>query len=132
VGVGGVRGGGRRGGAGGARGPSGSGKASGAGFSAKVGRSETAVGPSREVGTGGAVGAAPVDAVTAKALEIARLLKAGRISSRDEATKRLVSDILKQKLKMQSKALTQRIADALEDDPRLNQRLNRLWARAKG
>lgn len=127
MGVGGVRGGGKKGGAGGARGPSGSGgvgKTSGAGFQSKVGQTESVEGASREVANSGV--AAP-DPVTAKALELARQLQAGQIANREEATRRLVSDILKQKLRMQSKALTARIADALSDDPRLNQTLDRLW-----
>jgi hypothetical protein len=128
VAVGGVRGGGKRGGPGGARGaggPSGASKAGGAGFGAKVDRTDSLAGASREVASSAV--AAP-DPITARALELARQLKAGEISSRDEATKRLISDILKEKLRMQSKALTQRISDALSDDPRLNQTLDRLWA----
>jgi hypothetical protein len=66
--------------------------------------------------------------VTSQALAIAKQLRAGEISTRDEATRRLVADILKQKLRMQSKALTQKIADALQDDPRLNGTLDRLWS----
>jgi hypothetical protein len=128
MGVGGIRGGGKRGGAGGARGPSGpsgAGKAGGAGFDGKVDRSESLVGPS---GAAGGSNVSALDPVTAKALEIAKMLKSGQISSRDEATKKLVADILKEKLRMQSKMLTQRIADALQDDPRLSQKLDHLWS----
>ena len=121
MGVGGVRGGGKRGGAGGV------GKAPRAGFDSRVDRAASTAGPSGTAGTSGAGALAPADALTSRALEIARLLRAGQISTRDEATRRLVSDILKQKLRMQSKALTQRIADALEDDPAMNRRLGRLW-----
>ena len=136
MGVGGVRGGGGKGRAGGAKG--GVGKASGSGFSGRVegaggaGKAEGLVGPSGAAGSGnvgGAAAAGPVDPVTAQALELAKQLKSGQISSKEEATKKLVADILKEKLRMQSKALTSKIADALQDDPRLNQALERLWSK---
>ena len=135
MGVGGVRGGGGKGRAGGAKG---AGKASGSGFSGKVegaggaGKAEGLVGPSGAAGSGNVGGAAPmgsVDPVTAQALELAKQLKSGQIASKEEATKKLVADILKEKLRMQSKALTSKIADALQDDPRLNQALERLWSK---
>ena len=133
--VGGVGRGGKKGGVGGARGggASGTGKAGGVGFSKKVEATDPvestsgAAGASGVAGSSGVSGASRVDALTKQALEIARQLKSGMISSHDEATKKLVSDILKEKLRMQSKALTKRIADALQDDPRLNQKLARLW-----
>lgn len=133
--VGGVRGGGGKGKAGGAKGPGG---ASGAGkaFSTSVGgvdraeRSESLVGPSGAAGSGnvgGVQGAEPVLAAQAQA--IAQQLKAGQIGSKGEAAKKFVAEILKEKLRMQSKALTDKIADALQDDPRLNQALERLWSK---
>jgi hypothetical protein len=127
--VGGIRGGGGKGRAGGPRGATGKGgvaKASGKGFGGKVDKAGELVGPSGEVASGN-VG--QVDPVTAQALELARKLKSGEISSREEATQKLVADILKEKLRMQSKALTTRIADALADDPRLTQALERLWTK---
>lgn len=124
--VGGVRGGGKKGGAGAAKGAGGAAKAGGAGFAGKVGASESLVGPSGAAGSANVQGP---DAITSQALEIARKLKSGEISSRDEATRKLVADILKEKLRMQSKALTQKIADALTDDPRLGQTLERLWTK---
>lgn len=129
MGVGGVRGGGGKGRAGGAKG---AGKASGAGFSGKVtgaGKAEGLVGPSGASGSGNVGGVGPTDPVTAQALELAKQLKSGQIASKEEATRKLVADILKEKLRMQSKALTSKIADALQDDPRLNQALERLWSK---
>lgn len=128
--VGGVRGGGKGGRAGGAKGSSGKGsvgKAGGAGFGGKVdkaGKAESLVGVSGAAGSGNVE---QVDPVTAQALELARKLKSGEIQSREEATKKLVADILKEKLRMQSKALTDKIAKDLQDDPRLNQTLDRIW-----
>jgi hypothetical protein len=134
MGVRGVGGGGKGGRAGGAKGPSGAGgaggaaKAGGGGFVGKVDRFEGLVGPSGMVG-GSNVG--PTDPVTARALDIARQLKAGQVKTREEATKKLVAEVLKEKLKMHSKALSSKIADALQDDPRLNQALERLWSKAE-
>jgi hypothetical protein len=129
--VGGVRGGGKGGKAGGAKGPSGAGGAKAAGGSTfgKVDRSESLVGVSGLVGSGnvGVQGSEPV--LTAQALAIAQQLKRGELGSRGEATKKLVAEVLKEKLRMQSKALTEKIADALQDDPRLNQALERLWSK---
>lgn len=119
-----------KGGAGGAKGPSGpagAGKASGA-FGAKVGKSEGAQGPSGLVGSGN-VG--NVDPIAAHALDIARQLKSGQIKTKEEATKKLVADILREKVRMQSKALTQKIAESLEGDPRIAQALERLWAHSE-
>lgn len=123
--------GGGKGRAGGAKGPSGAGgpqKAGGAGFAGKVDKSESLVGASREASSGN-VGAA--DPVTARAMEIARQLRSGQINGREEATKKLVAEVLKEKLRMQSKALTAKIADALQDDPRLTQALERLWSQGE-
>jgi hypothetical protein len=71
---------------------------------------------------------ASTDPVTVRALELARKLRSGEISSKEDATKQLIADILKEKLQMQSHSLTSRIADALLEDPRLNQALDRLWS----
>ncbi|MFL5318230.1 MAG: hypothetical protein ACJ790_01140 [Myxococcaceae bacterium] len=78
---------------------------------------------------GKAAAASAADPVAAQAMEIARQLKSGQLKSKEEATKKFVAEILKEKLRMQSKALTSRIADSLQDDPRLNQALERLWAK---
>lgn len=131
MGVGGVRGGGRKGGAGGAGGVKGGGAvggAKGAGFAGKVDASQGLVGPSGAAGSGNVQA---LDPVTANALDIAKQLKSGQIKTKEEATKKLVADILKEKVRMQSRALTQKIADTLQDDPRLNQALERLWGRAE-
>ncbi len=131
MGVRGVGGGGRKGGPSGAKGGGavgGAGKVSGAGFAGKVDtvdKADALVGPSGAA-PGGNVQA--VDPVKAQALEIARQLKAGIIKTKEEATKKLVAEVLKQKVRMQSKMLTQRIADTIQDDPRLNQALERLWS----
>ncbi len=128
--VGGIRGGGGKGRAGGPKGASGKGSASKAGFGGKVSGAEGADASQGLVGPSGAAGSANVggvDPVTAQALELARQLRSGEIASKEEATKKLVADILKEKLRMQSKALTAKIADQLQDDPRLQQALERLW-----
>jgi hypothetical protein len=128
MGVGRVGGGGRKGGVGGAKGSAPAAKGGGAGFAGKVGKSESLVGASGLVG-GGNVGAA--DPITAGALDVARMLKSGEIKTKQEATKKLVANILRDKVKMQSKALASKIADQLSDDPRLSQALERLWKRAE-
>ena len=131
-----VRGVGRGGKAGGARGASGAGgasKASGA-FGAKVDKAESLVGPSGAAGSsnvGGAGPAGPTDPVTAQAMDLVRQLRSGQLKSREEATKKLVTDILREKVRTQSKKLTDKIFEQLKDDPRLNQTLERLWDRAE-
>lgn len=119
---------GRKGAAGGAKGAGPVGKTGGAGFAGKVDRAESLVGPS---GLAGSANVAAADPVTAQALDIARQLKSGQIKTREEATKKLVADILREKVRMQSKALTQKIADQLQDDPRLSQALDRLWTKGE-
>lgn len=130
-------GGGRRGGPGKAKGAgpssgaSGAGKAEkagGSGFDGRVGASESLVGVSRFVGPGNVAAADPV---TAMAVEIARQLKSGEIKSREEATRMLVAEVLKEKVRMSSKALSSKIADQLQDDPRLSKALERLWQSAE-
>jgi hypothetical protein len=126
--VGKVGGGGRKGAAGGAKGAGAVGKTGAASFGGKVDKAESLVGPSGLVGSSNVAAADPV---TAQALDIARQLKSGQIKTREEATKKLVAEVLKEKVRMQSKALTQKIADALQEDPRLNQALDRLWSTAE-
>lgn len=123
MGVGRVGGGGKKGAAGAAKG---AGKASGAGFSSKVGRTEAVEGASGVVGN---AGVQSVDPLTSQALEISRQLRSGQIKSKEEATKKLVEEVLREKVRMQSRALTEKIADTLQDDPRLTQALERLWAK---
>jgi len=143
--VGGVRGGGGKGKAGGVPGSSGGVGGAGRTFSVdKSGGSEKLVGPSgaagssnvetvaNTAGAAGAAGAANVQAtepLSAQALAIAQMLRQGHIGSKGEASRRFVAEILKEKLRMQSKALTDKIAQALEDDPRLNAALERLWSK---
>lgn len=138
--VGGIRGGGRSGGPKGPKGAGGAGRASKGTFG-KVDKTQKLVGASGAAGTseasgvsgaggaGAAAAAAATDPVTAQALEIARQLKSGQLKSKEEATKKFVAEILKEKLRMQSKALTSRISESIQDDPRLNQALERLWAK---
>lgn len=131
-----VRGVGRGGKSGGARGASaagGAGAASKAGgaFGAKVDKSESLVGASGLVGSSNVGGTAAADPVTAQAMDLIRQLKSGQLKSRDEATRKLVADILREKVRSQSKKLTDKIVDSLKDDPRLTQTLERLWNRAE-
>lgn len=122
--------GGKKGGAGGVRGggaAAGAGKA-GAAFGPRVDKSESLVGPSGLVAS---AGVQAVDPVITQALDIARQLKSGQLKSKEEATKKLVADILREKVRLQSKALTQKIANQLQDDPRINQALERLWTKAE-
>ncbi len=132
--VGGVGRGGGKGRAGGAKGPAGkapAGKAGAAGFGAAVDRASGLVGPSGEVGSSNVQGAQAADPITSQALAIAKQLKNGNFKSKDEATRKLVAEVLKEKLHMKSAALTSKIADSLMDDPRLNQALERLWSKAE-
>lgn len=132
--VGGVGRGGGKGRAGGAKGASGKASAGSAGaatFGGAVDRSAGLVGPSGLVGSGNVQGPQATDPITAQALAIAKQLKNGDFKSKDEATRKLIAEVLKEKLRMKSAALTSKIADALQDDPRLNQALERLWSKAE-
>jgi len=132
--VGGVGRGGGKGRAGGTKGPAGkapAGKAGAAGFGAAVDRASGLVGPSGEVGSSNVQGPQAADPITSQALAIAKQLKNGNFKSKDEATRKLVAEVLKEKLHMKSAALTSKIADSLMDDPRLNQALERLWSKAE-
>ncbi|HYO59132.1 hypothetical protein [Archangium sp.] len=132
--VGGVGRGGGKGRAGGAQGPAGkapAGKAGTATFGGAVERASGLVGPSGAVGSGEVQGSQAADPITSQALAVARQLKNGDFKSKEEATRKLVAEVLKEKLRMKSSALTSKIADALQDDPRLNQALERLWSKAE-
>ncbi len=132
--VGGVGRGGGKGRAGGAKGPAGkapAGKAGAAGFGGAVDRTAGLVGPSGAVGSSNVQGPQAADPITSQALAIAKQLKNGNFKSKEEATRKLVAEVLKEKLRMKSSALTTKIADALQDDPRLNQALERLWSKAE-
>jgi hypothetical protein len=123
----GIRGGkGRASGTSGPSRPESTGKTHGTDFGSKVKaeKTESAGGASPAASSG----VSSADPVTLRALELARKLRSGEISSKEEATKQLIAEILKEKLRMQSQGLTSRIADALVDDPRLSQALDRLWA----
>ena len=120
----------KKGGAGAVRGGGGAGGAAKAGkaFGAKVDKAESLVAPSGLVASSNVQA---TDPVTAQALDIARQLKSGQIKSKEEATKKLVADILREKVRLQSKALTQKISDQLQNDPRISQALERLWSKAE-
>lgn len=123
--------GGKSGGAGRATGAQGPAKS---GFGAKVDKSGGLVGPSGAVGSSnvGAAGAAAASSpVVAQAIELARQIKSGQIKSRDEASKKLVQEILRDKVRNQSKKLADKIFAHLKDDPRLAQTLERLWTKAE-
>lgn len=131
-----VRGVGGRGKSGGARGASGAGgaaKASGpsGAFGAKVDKTESLVGPSGAAGSSNVGTVAPTDPVTAQAMELVRQLATGQLTSREEASRKLIADILREKVNNQSKKLTDRIFEQLKDDPRFSQMFDRLWNRAK-
>ncbi len=132
--VGGVGRGGGKGRAGGVKGSAGkapAGKAGAASFGGGVDRTASLVGPSGLVGSSNVQGAQAADPITSQALAIAKQLKNGQFKSKDEATRKLVAEVLKEKLRMKSEALSSRITDALMDDPRLNQALERLWSKAE-
>jgi hypothetical protein len=116
-----------------ASGPKGPGPASKAGgaFAAKVGTGEALVGPSGAAGSANVAALEATDPVTAQALELIRQLKTGELKSRDEATRRLVSDILRQKVRTQSRHLTEWIVEQLQDDPGKSRLLEQLWKRAE-
>ncbi len=124
--IGGIKGGGGGKKAGGAKGAGGAGPVRKGGTFGKIDRVEKNEGVSREAGTSEVQAQEPV--LTARALAIAQGLRAGDIKSRQEATKRFVADILKEKLKLANKTLNEKIAESLHDDPRLNQVLERLWS----
>jgi hypothetical protein len=126
----GVRGG-KAGGAKGAAGAAGAAKAGGASFGGKVDKAESTHSVSGLVASAGLGEMGPVDPVTAQAVELIRQLKTGQLKSRDEATRQLVKDILREKVRTQSKHLTDKIVDQMKDDPRLNQSIERLWKYAE-
>ncbi len=132
MGVGSIRGGGGRGGPKGPKGASGKGGASkaSAGTFGKVDKSEKLVGASGAAGSS-EVGATSGDTVVQHAAAVARALKSGEISTRQEAARKLVGAILKEKLKMNSKALESKIAEQIEEDPHLSATLDRIMQRGQ-
>lgn len=131
MGVGGVGRGGGKGRAGGARGASGKAPVGGSSFGAKVDKAESLVGPSGLVGSSNVQQTQAADPIASQAMAIARRLKNGGFKNKEEATKQLVAEVLKEKLHMKSATLSSKIADALQEDPRLNQVLERLWSKAE-
>ncbi len=129
--VGGVGRGGGKGRAGGAKGASGKAPVGGSSFGGKVDKAESLVGPSGLVGSSNVQGPQAADPISAQAMAIAKQLKNGGFKSKEEATRQLVAEVLKEKLHMKSSNLSSKIADALQEDPRLNQVLERLWSKAE-
>ncbi len=121
MGVGRVGGGGKRGGAGAAKG----GGSCGQGRGRQLRRQGSAslnllVSASGLVGGGEIAGqrrCAASDPVTAGALDVARMLKSGQIKTKEEATRKLVGDILREKVNLKPKALASKIADQLAGRP---------------
>lgn len=74
---------------------------------------------------------AAAQAATAQVLELVRQLKSGELKSREEATKKLIADILKRKPRTTSKKIKEQVFGALADDPRLSKTLERMWDRAE-
>jgi hypothetical protein len=129
--VGGVGRGGGKGRAGGAKGAAGKAPVGGSNFGPRVDKAESLVGPSGLVGSSNVQGPQAADPISTQAMAIAKQLKNGGFKSKEEATKQLVAEVLKEKLHMKSSALSSKIADALQEDPRLNQVLERLWSKAE-
>ncbi|MFL5350596.1 MAG: hypothetical protein ACJ8AT_37975 [Hyalangium sp.] len=129
--VGGVGRGGGKGRAGGAKGASGNAPVGGSSFGAKVDKAESLVGPSGLVGSSNVESTKAADPIAAQAMAIAKQLKNGGFKNKEEATRHLVAEVLKEKLHMKSSSLSGKIADALQEDPRLNQVLERLWSKAE-
>ena len=132
MGVGRIGGGGNRGGP---KGPKGASKAAGKGPVGKAGGGTYGKVDSTSglVGASGLVGSSEVGAATVvdQARQIARALKSGEIATKAEAARRLVAGILKEKLDIHSKALEGHIAEAIAEDPRLQQTLERIWQRGE-
>jgi len=61
---------------------------------------------------------------------VAGRLKRGDFKDESEARYAVVEEILRDKLRVKSEALTRKIADSLQDDPRFNRIFERLWSRA--
>src|SRR4051812_30480294 len=129
--VGGVGRGGGKGRAGGAKGASGKAPVGGSSFGGKVDKAESLVAPSGLVGSSNVQGAQAADPISSQAMAIAKQLKNGGFKNKEEATRQLVAEVLKEKLHMKSSSLSGKIADALQEDPRLNQVLERLWSKAE-
>lgn len=128
--VGSIRGGGGRGGPKGpkgADGKAGTSKAS-AGTFGKVDKTASLVGASGAAGSS-EVGQVTGDVIVQHAAAVARALRSGEISTRQEATRKLVAAILKEKLKTNSKALESKIAEQIEEDPHLSATLDRIMQR---
>ncbi len=61
---------------------------------------------------------------------IAKALRSGEIASKADATRLLVSDILKERMNLEVKAIQSRIVDEIMDDPRLARTLELIWQKA--
>jgi hypothetical protein len=104
-------------------------KAAGSAFQAKVQRIEP-VAPTLSLGEVGAV-MGPGDPILVRAAEIARQFRDGAIKTKEEATRHLVANILREIVRTNSKTLTDKIALDIEGDPRLRETLERIWAKGE-
>ena len=64
--------------------------------------------------------------------QIVRQLRCGQISSKEEATRQLVAGILREKVRIDSTVLTQKICEQLQTDPLIHRALDRLWSATDG
>ena len=59
--------------------------------------------------------------------DLLQQLRTGQIASKEEATRRLVAGILRERIRLESRVLTKRICDQLQADPAIRGALERLW-----
>ncbi|MCL2178401.1 MAG: hypothetical protein FWC28_03920 [Proteobacteria bacterium] len=114
-------------GAGAARGAGSIRKAGGSLFQAKVER----VAPTSSLRELGAVVGREGDPIVAQAAEIARQFRDGAIKTKEEATRQLVANILREIVRTKSKTLREKIAEDIEGDPRLRETIERIWSKAE-
>ncbi|MCL2012575.1 MAG: hypothetical protein FWG75_07310 [Cystobacterineae bacterium] len=124
--IGGKKGAGAARGAGMARGTGVAPKATGAAFRAGI----EPIAPAVRLGDVGAI-VSVSDPVIAQAAEIVRQFREGAIKTKEEATRRLVANILREIVRTNSKTLTNKIAEDIEGDPRLQETLEKIWAKAE-
>jgi len=104
-------------------------KVGGPAFQAKVSGVE-GIAPTLSLGEAGAVAGAD-SPVLARAAEIARQFREGAIKTKEEATRHLVANILREIVHTSSKTLTEKITQEIQGDPRLRETLERIWAKGE-
>jgi len=105
----------------------------GAGTFGKVDRTTGLIGVSGAAGSGNVESTEAVlapDSLSGVVRSVAGRLKRGDFKDESEARYAVVEEILRDKLRVKSEALTRKIADSLQDDPRFNRIFERLWSRA--